>query len=175
MPNLNRVMLMGNMTRDPELRYLPSNTAVVNFGIAVNRQWRSQEGEQREETTFVECTAFGRTGEVINQYLKKGRPIYVEGRLRLEQWQDKQTGGNRSKLSVVADNFQFLDTRASAGDSADYGSPKPTYDSGRGPAPSPDKSPLPGTPDSPAAAPSATVAPPNAETHQPVDESDIPF
>lgn len=113
MPNLNKVMLMGNLTRDPELRYLPSNTAVVGFGMAINRQWRSQEGEQREETTFVDCSAFGRVAEVINQYLKKGRPIYVDGRLRYEQWQDKQSGANRSKMSIVVENFQFLDSRGS--------------------------------------------------------------
>lgn len=116
MPNLNRVMLMGNLTRDPELRYLPNNTAVVNFAIAMNRRWRSQDGEQREETTFVDCSAFSRTAEVINQYLKKGRPIFIEGRLRQERWQDKESGANRSKLSIVVESFEFLDSRG--GDAA---------------------------------------------------------
>lgn len=115
MPNLNKVMLMGNLTRDPELRYTPNNTAVVNLGMAINRRWRNQAGEQQEETTFVDCEAWGRTAEVINQYLKKGRPLYVEGRLKLDQWQDKD-GGNRSKLKVVVEEFQFLDSRQGAGD-----------------------------------------------------------
>lgn len=110
MPNLNKVFLMGNLTRDPEMRYTPSNTAVVDFGLAVNRTWRNQQGEQQEETTFVDCTAFARTAEVINQYLQKGRPLFIEGRLRLERWQ-AQDGTNRSKLSVVVDRFEFLDSR----------------------------------------------------------------
>lgn len=110
MPNLNKVFLMGNLTRDPEMRYTPSNTAVVDFGLAVNRTWRNQQGEQQEETTFVDCTAFARTAEVINQYLQKGRPLFIEGRLRLERWQ-AQDGSNRSKLSVVVDRFEFIDSR----------------------------------------------------------------
>ena len=108
MPNLNKVMIMGNLTRDPELRYTPNNTAVCNIGIAVNRKWRNQNGEMQEETTFVDCEAWSRTAEVINEYLRKGRPIYVEGRLKLDQWQDKE-GNNRSKLKVVVESFEFLD------------------------------------------------------------------
>lgn len=119
MPNLNRVMIMGNLTRDPELRYLPnSNTAVVQLGVAVNRRWRNQQGEPQEETTFVDCEFFGRPAEVINQYLSKGKPIYIEGRLRLDQWEDRD-GNKRSKLKVVGENFQFLDSR---GDGAGGGS-----------------------------------------------------
>ncbi len=114
MPNLNRVMLMGNLTRDPELRHLPSNIAVVNLGLAINRRWRNQQGEQQEETTFVECEAYGKTAEVINQYLRKGRPLFVEGRLKLDQWQDKE-GHNRSKLKVVVETFQFVDSRPGDG------------------------------------------------------------
>lgn len=110
MPNLNRVMLMGRLTRDPELRYTPNNNPVCNLGIAINRYWRDQNGQQQEETTFVDCEAWGRTAEVINEHLRKGRPIYVEGRLRLDQWQDKE-GNNRSKLKVVVDNFQFIDSK----------------------------------------------------------------
>jgi len=110
MPNLNRVMLMGNLTRDPELRYLPSNTPVVNLGLAVNRRWRNQQNEMQEETTFVDCEAFGRTAEVLSQYLRKGRPVFLEGRLRLDQWQDRD-GGNRSKLKVVVESFEFIDSR----------------------------------------------------------------
>ena len=111
MPNLNRVMLMGNLTRDPELRYTPSNMAVVTLGLAINRRWRNQQStEWQEETTFVDCEAWGRTAETINQYLRKGRPIFIEGRLRLDQWQDKE-GNNRSKLKVVIEGFQFVDAK----------------------------------------------------------------
>lgn len=108
MPNLNKVMLMGNLTRDPELKYTQNNTAVTNLGLAVNRKWRNQQGEQQEETTFVDCTAFGRTAEVLNEYLRKGRPVFIEGRLKLDQWQDKE-GNNRSKLHAIVESFQFLD------------------------------------------------------------------
>ena len=111
MPNLNRVLLMGNLTRDPELRYLPSNTPVVNLGLAINRRWRNQQGEQQEETTFVDCEAYGRTAEVINQYLRKGRPIFIDGRLRLDQWQDRE-GNNRSRLKVIVESFEFVDSRS---------------------------------------------------------------
>jgi single-strand DNA-binding protein len=107
MASYNRVILMGNLTRDPELRYLPSNTPVVNFGMAMNRRYKNQQGEQQEEVTFVDCEAFARPAEVINQYLGKGQPIHVEGRLRLDQWQT-QDGQNRSKLKVVVENFQFI-------------------------------------------------------------------
>jgi single-strand DNA-binding protein len=114
MPNLNRVLLMGNLTRDPELRYTPNNTPVCSFGVAINRKWRSQDGQQNEETTFVDCEAWARTAEVINQYLGKGKPIFIEGRLRLDQWQDKD-GGNRSKLKVVVESFEFIDSRGDGG------------------------------------------------------------
>lgn len=110
MPNLNKVMLMGNITRDPELTFIPSsNTPVCKIGLACNRKFKRQNGEQGEETLFVDCTAFGRTAEVINQYLKKGRPIFIEGRLKLDQWEDKQSGQKRSKHQVVIENFQFID------------------------------------------------------------------
>ncbi|HAI12376.1 MAG TPA: single-stranded DNA-binding protein [Phycisphaerales bacterium] len=127
MPNLNKVMLMGNLTRDPELRYLPSNMAVVGLGLAVNRRWRNQQGEQQEETTFVDCEAFGKTAELLNQYLKKGRPVYLEGRLKLDQWQDRE-GGNRSKLKVIIENFQFIDSRGEGGQGGGGGS----YQGGQG-------------------------------------------
>lgn len=110
MPSLNKVFLMGNLTRDPELRYTPNNTPVVRIGLAVNRRWRNQQGEQQEETVFVDCDAWGRTAEFINQYFHKGRPIFIEGRLRLDQWQDKE-GHNRSQLRVVIENVQFVDAR----------------------------------------------------------------
>lgn len=109
MPNLNRVMLMGNLTRDPELRYLPNgNTAVAALSLAINRKWKTPGGEAKEEATFIDCEAFGRTAEVLNQYLKKGRPVYIEGRLKLDQWTDKE-GQKRSRLKVVVEQFQFID------------------------------------------------------------------
>lgn len=115
MASYNKVLLMGNLTRDPQLKYLPSQTAVVDFGIACNRKYKLQSGEQKEEVTFVDCSAFGRTAEVINQYFTKGKPIFIEGRLRYEQWEDKQGGGKRSRLSVHIDNFQFIGGREGGG------------------------------------------------------------
>jgi single-strand DNA-binding protein len=114
MANYNKVLLMGNLTRDIELKYTPSNQAVANIGLAVNRRYRTADGENREETTFVDCEAWGRTAEVMSQYLTKGRPVFVEGRLKLDQWQDKD-GSNRSKLRVVVENFQFVDSRGEGG------------------------------------------------------------
>ena len=112
--NLNKVFIMGNLTRDIELKRTPSNnTAVANIGLAVNRQYRAGD-ENREETTFVDCEAWGRTAEVMHQYLAKGRPVLVEGRLKLDQWQDRD-GNNRSKLKVVVENFQFVDSRGGSG------------------------------------------------------------
>lgn len=108
MANLNKVLLIGNLTRDPELRYTPGGTAVASFGLAMNRKFRSSSGEDREETCFVEVNAFGRQAEVISEYMSKGRQIFVEGRLHLDQWEDKQSGAKRSKLTVTAENFQFL-------------------------------------------------------------------
>jgi single-strand DNA-binding protein len=107
MANLNKVMLIGNLTRDPELKYTPGNQAVCEVGLAVNRKYRTKEGEEREETTFVDCEAWGKQAEVIKQYMTKGRPLFVEGRLKLDTWEDKD-GGKRSKMRVVIENFQFL-------------------------------------------------------------------
>ncbi len=157
MPSYNKVLLMGNLTRDPELRYLPSNTAVVNIGLAINRQWRNQQGEQQEETTFVDCESFGRQAEVINQYLRKGRPVFIEGRLKLDQWQDKE-GQNRSRMKVVIESFQFIDSR---GDGEVRGG-----DSGGGAQPR--------SRPAPRAAGGGAAAPP-ADAHAPMDEDDIPF
>ncbi len=119
MANLNKVFLIGNLTRDPELRYLPSNMPVVNIGLATNRRFKNSQGEQQEEATFVDCEAFGRTAEVINQYLRKGRPLFIEGRLKFDQWQDRD-GNNRSKLKVIVEGFQFIDSRGP--DNAENGS-----------------------------------------------------
>ncbi len=106
--NYNKVILGGNLTRDPELKYLPSNTPVVNIGIAVNRRWDNKEGERTEETTFVDCEGFGKIADNIAKYFKKGQQILVEGRLKLDQWQDKE-GGNRSKMKVIIERFEFVE------------------------------------------------------------------
>src|ERR1700758_3123493 len=108
MANYNKVILVGNLTRDPELRYTPKGMAIAKVGLAVNRNWTSESGEKKEEVTFVDVDIFGRTAENVAQYMKKGRPILIEGRLRLEQWDDKQTGQKRSKLGVVGEVVQFL-------------------------------------------------------------------
>jgi single-strand DNA-binding protein len=108
MASFNKVILVGNLTRDPELRYTPKGLAIAKIGIAVNRQWRTETGEQKEEVTFVDVDAFGKQAETLGQYMRKGSPILIEGRLRLDQWDDKQTGQKRSKLGVVVEGFQFL-------------------------------------------------------------------
>tara|TARA_Y100001934_G_C12147011_1_gene675417 strand:+ start:128 stop:574 length:447 start_codon:yes stop_codon:yes gene_type:complete len=108
MASFNKVILMGNLTRDPELRYTPSGTAIAKLGLAVNRVWRDAEGQQKEEVTFVDVDAFGKQAETLGQYMQKGRPILVEGRLKLDQWEDKNTGQNRSRLGVVLERFSFV-------------------------------------------------------------------
>jgi len=113
MPNYNKVLLMGNLTRDVELKYTPGNMAVANLGIAVNRRYKGNDGEMKEETTFVDCEAWAQTAENLSKWFSKGRPIFLEGRLKLDQWQDKD-GGNRSKLKVVVENFQFVDSKSGA-------------------------------------------------------------
>ena len=107
MSSFNKILLMGNLTRDPQLSYTPSQTAVVDFGLAVNRRWTSRDGEKKEETCFVDCRAFGRIAENINKYLSKGRPVFVEGRLSFDTW-TAQDGSKRSKHRVTVENFQFL-------------------------------------------------------------------
>ena len=110
MANLNRVFLMGNLTRDPELRYTQGGTAIAKFGMAVNRKWTSPEGERKEDVCFVDITAFGRQAEVICEYCHKGNPLFVEGRLQYSTWQS-QEGQKRNKLEVVVEGFQFLGGR----------------------------------------------------------------
>lgn len=105
--NVNKVFLGGRLTRDPELKYTPSGTAITSFGIATNRTWTPQGGEKKEETCFVEITMFGRRAEVINEYFQKGSPIFIEGRLQFNQWETKD-GQKRNTLRVVAENFQFV-------------------------------------------------------------------
>jgi single-strand DNA-binding protein len=107
MANFNKVLLMGNLTRDPQLSYTPNQTAVVDFGLAVNRKWKGQDGESKEEVCFVDCRAFSRLAENINKYMRKGRPLFVEGRLVYEQW-TAQDGSKRSKHRIHVDNCQFL-------------------------------------------------------------------
>ena len=121
MANFNKVILAGNLTRDPELRYPPKGTAVARLGMAINRTWKNEAGETQTETTFVDIDAFGRQAEVIGQYMKKGRPFLVEGRLKLDQWEDKNTHQKQSKLKVVLEGFSFIDSKGG--------------DSGAGPAP----------------------------------------
>jgi len=111
MASLNKVMLIGNLTRDPELRVTPKGTAICQFGLAVNRQFKDESGATRDETTFVDIEAWGKQGETVAKYLTKGRPLFVEGRLKLDSWDDKTTGQKRSKMKVVLENFQFLGGR----------------------------------------------------------------
>ncbi len=151
----NKVLLMGNLTRDVELRYLPNTqTAVATIGLAVNRRFRTQSGENREEVTFVDCEAFGKTAEVMSQYLRKGRPVFIEGRLKLDQWEDKASGQNRSKLKVVVEGFQFIDSGGAGGSGGGEGAGRPQPAGARrgGGGQSHDDAP-----------------------HEPVTEDDIPF
>lgn len=152
MASFNRVILAGNLTRDPELRYTPKGTAVARLGLAVNRQWKNDSGEAREEVTFVDIDAFGRQAEVIGQYLKKGRPILIEGRLKYDTWDDKQTNQKRSKLTVVLESFQFLDSMRPEGGPG-----------GGGGASAPARRPA-----------AASDSPPATEEGPPVDD-DVPF
>jgi single-strand DNA-binding protein len=115
MASFNKVILLGNLTRDPEVRYTPKGTAVTELGMAVNRVYTAENGEKREETTFVDVTLWGRTAEIAGEYLKKGRPVFIEGRLQLDTWDDKQSGQKRSKLKVVGEGLQLLGGRPGAG------------------------------------------------------------
>ncbi len=112
MANFNKVILLGNLTRDPELSYTPNQTAVVSFGMAVNRKWKGQDGQSKEEACFVDCTGFGSTGENINKYLHKGDPLLIEGRLTFSSWEAKD-GSKRSKLTVTVERFQFIGEQTS--------------------------------------------------------------
>jgi single-strand DNA-binding protein len=135
MASFNKVILVGNLTRDPELRYTPKGVAIAKVGLAINRFWTTETGEKKEEVTFVDVDVFGRTAENVGQYMRKGRPILVEGRLRLDQWDDKQTGQKRSRLGVVAESVQFLGspTGGDSGGSAAAARPAPVV--GSAPAP----------------------------------------
>ncbi len=111
MASLNKVMLIGNLTRDPEIKYTPKGTAIADIGLAVNRTYSTDSGEKREEVTFIDVTLWGRVAEIVGEYCKKGRPLFVEGRLQLDSWDDKQTGQKRSKLKVIGENIQLLGGR----------------------------------------------------------------
>src|SRR5260221_5376919 len=111
MANFNKVIIAGNLTRDPELRYTPKGTATARIGMAINRTWKSETGETKEEVTFVDVDAWGRQAEVLAQYMKKGRPLLVECRLKFDQWADKNTHQKQSKLRVVLESFSFLDSK----------------------------------------------------------------
>jgi len=167
MANLNKVFLMGNLTRDPELRYTPSGTAVVSFGVAVNRSWKGQNGEKREDVTFVDVQAWARTAEVISEYCKKGSPIFVEGRLQYDSWEGKD-GQKRSRIRVVVESFQFIGAPSGArrAEGAAPGRPAP-----RGKLEQAEGEPQP--PPAPAPAPAAEE-PPAGEGPYKVDD-DIPF
>jgi single-strand DNA-binding protein len=186
MASYNRVVLMGNLTRDPQLRYLPSQTQVVEFGLAMNRRFKGSSGEDRDETTFVDVSAFGKTAELINQYFTKGKPILVEGRLKYDQWEDKNGGGKRSKLTVVCESFQFVGTRDGGGGGAAGGG---GYDPGaqtgggeheqqapaaRSAAPARPPAARPPAP-RPAPAAQPPAEPPFGDEPQTFQENDIPF
>ena len=111
MANVNKVILIGNLTRDPEVRHTPKGTAVGDIALAINRAYTAENGEKREDTTYVDVTLWGRTAEIAQQYLRKGRPVYIEGRLQMDTWEDKSTGQKRSKLKVVAEALQLLGGR----------------------------------------------------------------
>ena len=142
MANLNKVMLIGNLTRDPELRVTPKGTAICQFSLAVNRKFKDESGGEREEVTYVDIEAWSKQGETIAKYCTKGRPLFVEGRLRLDQWEDKTTKEKRSRMKVVLENFQFLGGRndgPAAGGGGEGGE-------SRYPAPAPRSAPRPAAP-----------------------------
>jgi single-strand DNA-binding protein len=155
MANFNKVILAGNLTRDPELRYTPKGMAVVKMGMAINRTWKSESGETKEEVTFVDVDAWGRQAEVIAQYMRKGRPILIEGRLKLDTWEDKNTHQKQSKLKVTLESFSFIDSKGAEGGGAG-GAP-----SGESPRKS--------------AAPAKTEGAPAENEPQPPEDDDVPF
>ena len=132
MANFNKCILAGNLVRDPETKVLPNGTTVCDLGLAINRKW-TQDGVAKEEVTFVDCTAFAKTADLIAKYLKKGSPALIEGRLKLDQW-EAQDGSKRSKLRVIIDNVQFLGSAPERSGDAPAPSPAARYQP-RGPAP----------------------------------------
>lgn len=154
MASLNKVMLIGNITRDPEVKFTPKGTAVCDISLAVNRTYTTDSGEKREDVTFVDIVLWGRTAEIVKQYCHKGSPLFVEGRLQLDTWDDKQTGQKRSKMRVVGDGIQLLGSRGGGGGGG--GSDSPT--------------------DSEEAPPRAAARPaPRVQEPTPPEDDDIPF
>jgi single-strand DNA-binding protein len=180
MAQLNKVFLMGNLTRDPELRRLPSGTAVTELGLALNRSFNGKDGERREEVVFIDVTVWDRQAETCCQYLKKGRAVHVEGYLKMDSWDDKTTGEKRTKLKVQADRVQFLDRKddpggGSMGSDDEYAAPAPAPRRSMSPEPrvanGPARGGYPSTA-SPASAPRRNPAPP---VDSDVEDDDIPF
>lgn len=134
--NINLVIIGGNITRDPELRYLQSGTSVCDFGVAVNKKWTTADGEAREDVSFFDVTFFGKRGEAISQYLKKGSPILVEGELKQETWDDRETGKPRSKVKVMGQKFHFVGGKKDDGERSEHRD-QPAGRSTRGKAKSP--------------------------------------
>lgn len=161
MNGFNKVILAGNLTRDPELRYTPSGTAIAKFGLALNRKWKDQSGELKEEVTFVDVDAFGKQAELIGQYLKKGQPLLVEGRLRTDSWEDKQTQQKRSRLGVVLEGMTFLGTGGGR-EGSDFGGGGGYQSGGSAPSARP-------------ARPQQSTPPPSSSNDMPPEEDDVPF
>ncbi len=183
MANFNKVILVGNLTRDPELRRIPSGTAVVDLGLAVNRTFTGKDGERREEATFVDVSVWDRQAETCAEYLKKGSPILVEGSLKMDTWDDKSTGEKRSKLKVHAERIQFLGRReggpSGPGPDDEYSAPTPAprESAPRRPAPDPrgvGNGPSRGGYNSPPA-PASTRRAPTPPADSDADDDDIPF
>ncbi len=151
MKGFNKVILMGNLTRDPETRTTPNGQSVTSFSLAVNRTWKGADGQQQEAVSFIDCVAWGKAGEIIAQYLGKGRAVLVSGRLDQRSWEDKETGGKRSKVEVVVEDFNFVDSGQGGGGSS--------FDDGSKSAP----------------AKKQQSAPADDIDDQPIDLSDIPF
>ena len=177
MANYNKIILVGNLTRDPQLKYLPSQMAIVEFTLAVNHKYKTKTGEERDEVLFIDVSAFGKTAEVINQYCTKGKQLLVEGRLKYDTWEDKQGGGKRSKHSVVVDNFQFIGSRDGAPQGGGQGGGNQQgsgYESDAGEAP-PSRPPVNRAPARPAQAPARPAPEQPFGDEQQFKEDDIPF
>jgi single-strand DNA-binding protein len=181
MASYNKVILMGNLTRDPQLRYTPSQMAVADFGIAVNNRYTTKAGEQRDEPCFVDITAWGKQAELINQYFQKGKPIFIEGRLKYDTWEDKQGGGKRHKLTVTLENFQFVGGRegggGGGGGSYEQGAAPADFDEAAPQRPAPRSAPpqrAPVAQPRPAARPQPPAEQPYGDEQQ-FKEDDIPF
>jgi single-strand DNA-binding protein len=162
MAYLNKVLLIGNLTRDPELRVTPKGTAICQFGLAVNRQFKDESGATRDETAFIDIEAWGKQGELVSKYLQKGSPAFVEGRLKFDSWEDKQSGQKRSKLKVVLENVQFL-SRGGGGAAASPGAGDTPAAAGTDDAPA-----------EPVSPPARASAQPPGPAPQKVDD-DVPF